>query len=142
MLERGPRPTATAISSLVGAERWLSIYPTRNSRTRNLVSDTFPLMPTNTNLFRTNVQDILPADVLEWAYEQMATAPQRMSQLTREDYYSILADLYRKLNPPIAGPLLRTVRESDPSIEWLDKAIVFNQALLRAEKHHLSPRQG
>lgn len=72
----------------------------------------------------------------------MATAPQRMSQLTREDYYSILADLYRKLNPPIAGPLLRTVRESDPSIEWLDKAIVFNQALLRAEKHHLSPRQG
>ena len=88
-------------------------------------------MTTDHNVFRTNVQAILTPEALQWAYEQIAKTEERQASLTRDDYYSILDDLYRKLNPPAASGLIRLVRETAPPFEWLDRAIVLNQALIR-----------
>lgn len=64
--------------------------------------------------------------------EQLQRAPERLASLARADYYSILEDLYRKLNPPAATGLIRAIQESpEPDLEWLDTAIVINQALVK-----------
>lgn len=82
---------------------------------------------------------MLSGEALEWAYEQLTKSEERKASLTREDYYSVLDDLYRKLNPPAASGLIRIVRETSPSIDWLDRAIVLNQSLLRMQGQESNP---
>jgi hypothetical protein len=76
----------------------------------------------------------LSEEAYEWACEPMLLADKRMAKLTREEYYQVLEDLYRKLNPQVASGLIRGVRESELPVVWLDRAIVVNQALLKTSR--------
>lgn len=68
-----------------------------------------------------------------WVIEQLAKSEERRASLTREDYLSILEDLYWKLNPTYAKDLIRGVKAAELPEEWLDTAIVVVQALVRAK---------
>jgi len=78
------------------------------------------------SVVRTNVQEWD-----EWIAEQDKLIDERLAKYSREDYYSILLDLYEHLNPTVAVALLATVRQGNPSMEWLDHAIVVCTALKR-----------
>ncbi len=87
------------------------------------------VVPTHTvedNLVRTNVQGWD-----EWIVAQDALREERLAKYDREDYYSILSDLYQRVNPTVAGPLILGVRQWCPPMEWLDRAIVIVTALNR-----------
>lgn len=64
--------------------------------------------------------------------EQMLSQDERLAKYDREDYYSILGDLYQRLNPEAAKGLLTGVRQWNPPMEWLDRAIVVVTAQLRS----------
>lgn len=85
-----------------------------------------PTHPVEDNLVRTNVQ---AWDA--WIVEQDALREGRLAKYDREDYYSILSDLYQRVNPILAGPLILGVRQWRPPMEWLDHAIVVVAALER-----------
>jgi hypothetical protein len=78
------------------------------------------------NVVRTNVQGWD-----EWIAEQMLFQEERLAKYDREDYYSILKDLYERVNPSVSGALIAGVRQWSPSMEWLDRAIVVVTALDR-----------
>ncbi len=63
--------------------------------------------------------------------EQMLSQDERLAKYDREDYYSILKDLYQRLNPSISGALMTGVTQWSPPMEWLDRAIVVVTALTR-----------
>ncbi len=86
----------------------------------------FPTHSVEDNLVRTNVQ---AWD--EWIVNQDALRSERLAKYDREDYYSILSDLYQRLNPTLAGSLILGVRQWRPPMEWLDHAIVVVAALDR-----------
>ncbi len=88
--------------------------------------------PDQGSLFRTNVQGWD-----EWIAGQASSREERLAKYDREDYYSILADLYERLNPLAAGVLIAGVRQWNPSMEWLDQAIVVTTALHRHQTEHL-----
>jgi len=87
--------------------------------------------PTHTdqlNVVRTNVQGWN-----DWMAEQMLLQKERLAKYDREDYYSILKDLYERVNPSISGALMVGVTQWSPPMEWLDRAIVVVAALDRAQ---------
>ena len=63
--------------------------------------------------------------------EQMLSQEERLAKYDREDYYSILKDLYERVNPSASGALMVGVRQWSPPMEWLDRAIVVVTALDR-----------
>lgn len=78
------------------------------------------------NVIRTNVQGWD-----KWIAEQMLLQEERLAKYDREDYYSILKDLYERLNPSASGALIVGVKQWSPPMEWLDRAIVVVTALSR-----------
>jgi hypothetical protein len=83
-----------------------------------------PTHSTEDNLVRTNVQGWD-----EWIVEQDALRDERFAKYNREDYYSILSDLYQRVNPVLADGLILEVKRWHPTMEWLDHAIVVVTAL-------------
>lgn len=78
------------------------------------------------NVIRTNVQGWN-----KWMAEQMLLQKERLAKYDREDYYSILQDLYQRLNPSVAKEMMNGVKQWSPPMEWLDRAIVVVTALNR-----------
>jgi hypothetical protein len=87
-------------------------------------------MTDQNRIIHTNVQASLPEDLQVWVAEQLTEdrRRKRRQEMDREDYLSVLGELYRKVNPPAASGLLSLARQGS-TLEWLDTAIVVNQAL-------------
>ena len=88
-------------------------------------------MTANNTVLRTNVQALIDAD--PWVAEQLAKSGERLAKLSREDYLSVLADLYQKVNPRLWRELLNGVKGE--SVEWMDTAIVVLQGHLRQRQN-------
>lgn len=91
-------------------------------------------MTSENSLFRTNVQPPLSDEGRAWAEKQWAKREERMTTMSRADYYSVLGDLYEQINPPLATALLKGVVDMHPTLLWLDRAIVVNMTLLKFPK--------
>jgi hypothetical protein len=87
-------------------------------------SGVVPTHPVKDSLIRTNVQGWD-----EWIADQDALRDERLAKYDREDYYSILSDLYQHVNPTLAHSLILEVKRWGPPMEWLDHAIVVVTAL-------------
>ncbi len=136
ILNAGSGTEADRFSNLVSGRRGPIGFHVSDKEFKDTESSIGASHDRQNNVFRTNVQGWD-----DWITEQDAAITSRLAKYTREDYYSILDDLYKRLNPSAAKGLIIGVRQSQPTLEWLDHAIVVNTALIRRKEGLLSPQK-